>query len=65
MAEGKLEAKDLMMLGLFEKMMKPDVRSKRDADKGENDSDGETLDRSRMGFEAGKRPQPDSRGHQG
>ena len=49
MAEGKLEAKDFMMLGLFEKMMRRDAKSesKRDLDEEEGDSDGEDLDRSR------------------
>jgi len=52
MAEGKLEAKDFMMLGLFEKMMRRDAKleSKRDLDEEEGDSDGEDLDRSRRGL---------------
>ena len=52
MAEGKLEAKDFMMLGLFEKMMSRDAKleSKRNLDEDEGDSDGEDLDRSRRGL---------------
>jgi hypothetical protein len=52
MAEGKLETKDLMMLSLVESMMNSDARveARRDSSEGEDDSEGEAVDRSRRGL---------------
>jgi hypothetical protein len=52
MAESKLESKDLMMLSLFEKMMKRDAKvdARRDSNEDGDDSEGETVDRSRRGL---------------